>query len=226
MFSFNRGARGGVGGSTRRTRLGEFLRWLSLALIATFIGSPTPLGAINVSPTNPDILRALRLGRSAEVERARFHARYVLPVQDPVVREIEVITEFRRFVLKTEERARLGDRMFAESVRLAQEALRPFRGRLSVIAHFQFGPLNTYTAVPAVVVLVGGRPEIDAIEGRVTPIWSFPFETRNGSSTYLVGATLEMDFDAMSVGQTERPVSVFLDGRELARVMIDFAKLE
>jgi hypothetical protein len=222
VFSFNRRA----GGSARRARSCASLRWLSLALTATFISSPTPLGAINVSPTTQDILRALKLGRSAEGERARFHARYVLPVQDPVVREIEVITEFRRFVLKTEERMRLGDRMFAESVRQAQEALRPSRGRLSVVAHFQFGPLNTYTAVPAVVVLVTGRPEIDAIEGHVTPIWSFPFETRNGSSTYLVGATLQLDFDAASVGQTERPVSVFLDGRELTRATIDFGKLE
>jgi len=41
-----------------------------------------------------------------------------------------------------------------------------------------------------------------------------------------MGATLQMDFDASSVGQTERPVSVFLDGRELTRVTIDFATLE
>ena len=223
MFSFNRG---GPGGSARRDSSGASPRWISLALIATCICSPTPLVAINVSPTNQDIERALKLGRSAEDQRARFHARYVLPVQDPVVREIEVITEFRRFVLKTEERARLGDRMFAESVRQAQEALRPSRGRLSVVAHFQFGPLNTYTAVPAVVVLVAGRPEIEAIEGNVTPIWSFPFQTPNGPSTYLIGATLQMDFDAASVGQTERPVSVFLDGRALTRVTIDFANLE
>jgi len=182
VFSFNRG-RGAPGRSARRHPSGASPRWVSLALIAAFICSPTPLVAIIVSPTNQDIERALKLGRSAEALRARFHARYVLPVQDPIVREIEVITEFRRFVLKTEERARLGDRMFAESVRQAQEALRPSRGRLSVVAHFQFGPLNTYTAVPAIVLLVAGRPEIDAIEGNVTPIWSHPFETRHGPST-------------------------------------------
>ena len=42
----------------------------------------------------------------------------------------------------------------------------------------------------------------------------------------MTGAIIEAVFDAASIGQTVRPVSVRLAEQELARVMIDFAKLE
>ena len=198
------------------------LLWSVLAV--TLMIAPIPLGAITVSLTNQDIERALKLGRGTEEQRARFHARYVVPLQGSVAQHIEVITEFRRYVLKTEERARFGDWMFAQGTRAAQEALRPSRGRVSIVAQLQFNPLNTYTSVPPFVLVVGGSPQIEPIEGHITPLRSLPTQTRK--STYLVGATLQLDFDAASLGQTERPVSVILDGREVARVTIDFATLE
>ena len=197
---------------------------LRSVLAVTLIIAPIPLGAITVSLTNQDIERALKLGRGTEEQRARFHARYVMPLQGSVAQHIAVITEFRRYVLKTEERARLGDWMFAQGTRAAQEALRPLRGRVSIVAQLQFNPLNTYTSVPPFVLVVGGSPQIEPIEGHITPLRSLPTQTRK--STYLVGATLQLDFDAASLGQTERPVSVILDGREVARVTIDFATLE
>ena len=199
------------------------LLWSVLAV--TLIIAPIPLGAITVSLTNQDIERALKLGRGTEEQRARFHARYVVPLQGSVAQHIEVITEFRRYVLKTEERARFGDWMFAQGTRAAQEALRPSRGRVSIVAQLQFNPLNTYTSVPPFVLVVGGSPQIEPIEGHITPLRSLPIQ-RNREFTYLVGATLQLDFDAASLGQTERPVSVILDGREVARVTIDFATLE
>jgi hypothetical protein len=199
---------------------------LLLALIAALIAAPSDLGALTVSLTNQDIERALKLGLSSERERALFHAPYVLPLQNSVVRQIEVITEFRRYVLKTEERRRLGDWMFSQGVRAAQEALRPWQRRVSVFAQLQFDPQNTYISVPPFVLLVGGTPEVAPVEGHLTPAWSQPFQTRNRQSTYLVGATIQIDFEAAALGQTKRPVSVILDGRELARVTIDFATVE
>ena len=196
--------------------------WSVLAV--TLIIAPIPLGAITVSLTNQDIERALKLGRGTEEQRARFHARYVVPLQGSVAQHIEVITEFRRYVLKTEERARFGDWMFAQGTRAAQEALRPSRGRVWIVAQLQFNPLNTYTSVPPFVLVVSGTPQIEPIEGHIIPLRSLPIQARK--STYLVGATLQLDFDAASLGQTERPVSVILDGREVARVTIDFATLE
>jgi hypothetical protein len=41
-----------------------------------------------------------------------------------------------------------------------------------------------------------------------------------------MGATLEAVFDAASVAQTVRPVRLSLAGQDVARVTIDFAKLE
>ena len=200
--------------------------WLSLALIAALIVAPHGLGAFTVSLTNQDIERALKLGRSSERERALFHARYVLLLQHSVAQQIEVITEFRRYVLKTEERVRLGDWMFSQGVRAAQQELRPWQGRVSVVAQLQFDPQNTYVSVPPFVLLVGGIPEVAPVEGHMTPVWSLPFQTRNRQSTYLVGATIQIDFDAAALGQTRRPVSVILDGQDLAQVTIDFAAME
>jgi len=202
-------------------------RWVVLAV--TVIVAAIPLGAIAASLTTQDIERALKLGRGTEAQRARFHARYVVPLPDSVAQYIEVVTEFRRYVLKTEERARVGDWMFAQGTRAAQEVLRPWRGRVSIIARLQFDPLNTYPSVPPFVLLVGGSPQIEPIEGHITPLRSLPSQARtrgNGAFTYLVGATVQLDFDAASLGQTERPVSLILDGRELGRVTIDFAAIE
>ena len=201
-------------------------RELSLALIAALLVAPSQLSALTVSLTNQDIERALRLGRSSERERAVFHARYVRPLQSSIVQQFEVITEFRRYVLKTEERGRLGDWLFAQGVRAAQEALRPWQGRVSVVAQLQFDPQNTYVSVPPFVLFVGGTPEVAPVEGHMTPLWSPALPLRNRPSTYLVGATIQVEFDAASLGQTPRPVSVILDGNERARVTIDFSALE
>ena len=201
-------------------------RELSLALIAALLVAPSRLSALTVSLTNQDIERALRLGRSSERERAVFHARYVRPLQYSIVQKFEVITEFRRYVLKTEERGRLGDWLFAQGVRAAQEALRPWQGRVSVVAQLQFDPQNTYVSVPPFVLFVGGTPEVAPVEGHMTPLRSPALPLGNRQSTYLVGATIQVDFDAASFGQTQRPVSVILDGSERARVTIDFSALE
>lgn len=201
-------------------------RRLSIVLTAGLVLAPSSLRAINPSLTNQDVERALKLGRSAEKDRATFHARYIHDLQDATVRQIEIVTEFRRFVLKTEERGRLGDWMFSQGVREAQEALRPWRGRLSIVVHLQFDPLNTYIQVPPFILVAGGSPEIAPLEAHITPISSLPFRTKTGRTTYLTGAALESQFEAASIGPTARPVSVFLDGKELARVTIDFGGFE
>lgn len=218
-FSWSRGCPGRGGAS------GGPPGWLSLTLIAVLIVAPSGLGALTVSLTNQDIERALKLGRASERERAKFHARYVLPSQS-IVHQFEIITEFRRYVLKTEERSRSGDWLFSQGVRAAQQALRSWQGRVSVVAQLRFDPRNSYISVPSFVLVVSGTPEVAPLEGRITPIWSLPSRARNRRSTHLVGATIQLDFDAASLGQAERPVSVILDGHELARVTIDFAALE
>jgi hypothetical protein len=50
-----------------------------------------------------EIERAQQVARSREAERAQFHGRYVFDLKGDTVTQIEVITEFRRLVLTTEE---------------------------------------------------------------------------------------------------------------------------
>jgi hypothetical protein len=46
------------------------------------------------------------------------------------------------------------------------------------------------------------------------------------TTSSLVGAVLETDFQASAIGQTRRRVSVLMEGKELARTTIDFASFE
>jgi hypothetical protein len=55
------------------------------------------------------------------------------------------------------------------------------------------------------------------------PQWS-PSIAGDGS-VVLTGTTVEADFNAASVGQTTRSVTLFMAGQELTRLPIDFAAL-
>ena len=98
------------------------------------------------------IEQALRLARSSEPERARFHTAYALSVSEPLVERLEIITEYRRMVLIAEERLAAGDWTFAGSVRAAEEALRPWKQKLTVRARIRFPPLHAYPNVPPISI--------------------------------------------------------------------------
>ena len=68
------------------------------------------------------------------------------------VRRISLVSEYRRVVLLTEERIRLGDRGY--SVRQMTSDLKPWRGSLQVIVELAFHPQNTYVGVPLIDVLL------------------------------------------------------------------------
>src|SRR5437763_1028937 len=127
---------------------------LAVAALAVMAGSAD---ALLVSLDRGATRRALELAQwpRTDQDRARFHARYVVrvgsaPLHQTSVDTIETITEFRRMVIIAEEHARLND-MFARGGRIqeAEEALRAYRGRLSIVAHLRFGPH------------VAGVPDID-----------------------------------------------------------------
>src|SRR5207253_9738725 len=117
---------------------------LAVAALAVMAGSAD---ALLVSLDRADIRRALDLAQwpRTDQDRARFHARYLVRVGSAAVGQtsvdtIETITEFRRMVIIAEELARPND-MFARGGRIqeAEEALRAYRGRLSVVAHLKIG---------------------------------------------------------------------------------------
>jgi hypothetical protein len=177
-----------------------------------------------------EIERAQQMARSRDSERAQFHRKYLFDLPDDTVTQVEVITEFRRLVMITEDHLRLGDQMFSRGVRAAEAALAPTRGMMTLKAQLRFNPLNTYAAIPAFRLALGpaaaGEPLVP-LDTQVTGQYSLPFKTRDGhTATILTGAVLQADFPASRVGQAERPVGVVLDGKEMVRKPIDFARFE
>jgi hypothetical protein len=176
-----------------------------------------------------EIERAQQVARSRDGERTQFHRKYLFDLPGDTVTQVEVITEFRRLVMITEDRLRVGDQMFSRGRREAEAALAPTRGVLTLKAHVRFNPLNTYAATPPLRLALGTavtEPLVE-IDTQVTGESSLPFKDRNGkTASILTGAVLQADFPASSVGQTTRLVGVVLDGRELARRSIDFSRFD
>ena len=183
------------------------------------------LRAIVLAPDPSDILRAMRLAREPKETRARFHAPYVFKLDDATVEQIEVISEFRRYVQTAEEQLRLGNWLFAQGTREAQDALRPWQGRLSIVARLRFHPQNALVSIPPYDIVVGD-PAVTALDVTRTPINGLLATAPAGTFAPMTGAIIEAIFDAASIGQKARPASVRLAEHELARVTIDFAKLE
>ena len=201
------------------------MRWgrrLALGLIFS-LATPRGACALDVTIGQQDIERALAIARTREAERARFHSRYLLPVNDATGTQLEIISEFRRFVITAEDRLRRGDWMFTQGTRAAELALAPERGRTTIVAHLRFNPLNTYVAVPASEVVVLG---VTPLETRTTPQYAALFPGQKNTAAALIGALVEADFSAASLGQTTRSIQVTLDGKKLAGLTVDFARIE
>jgi hypothetical protein len=180
--------------------------------------------ALTPALRDKDIERALKLAQARDEIRAQFHAPYIVHVNDATLEQVEVVSEFRRYVLTAEEKLRMGNWLFARSIRDAQEALKPWRGRLSLVARLRFHPQNALSTIPPYVVTV--VPDVEPLNVVRTPI-NAPLSGRRGDfSAPLMGATIEVVFDAAAVGQTKRPVIVWLPGQEVARVTVDFTRLE
>ena len=197
-------------------RLGSLFICLAAATVA----------AIDLDISPADIEAALKLARGPESARAAFHARYVFASNHPTVERIEVVTEWRRVVLLAESRIAGGDHLFAHGSRAASEALRPWRGRVSVIARLRFHPQNTYVMAPPIDLSVrdnsGDVPRLDLRTETMLALSSgIP-----GERLPVVGAVAEAMFGAAAIGQATRTVVVRMDGAEVSRLAIDFSRFE
>ena len=194
-------------------------QWSLVAL--AIVLAPAVSRAIDLDIDRGDIDRAQRLARGTNSSRTRFHALYVVPVNEPVVERIEVVTEFRRIVRITEDRLNQGDRLFAFGLRAAEEALRPWKRRVAIVAHLRFGLQTSYMTMPSGEITIEGPPvDVPSLDVVSLGIYS------GGDSPTLVGGTVEAVFEAASVGQTVRPVSVRVDRTTRTRVMVDFGRVE
>ena len=180
--------------------------------------------AIATALSEKDIDRALKLAQAPEQKRVLFHAPYIVRVNDAVVEHIEVVTEFRRCVLTAEEQLRMGNWLFVHSLRDAQEKLRGWHQRVSLVARLRFHPQNSLSTIPPYVIEV--VPYVEPLTIARTPITALVSGRAGDFNAPLMGATIETVFDAAAIGRTRRPVTVWLPSREVARVSIDFTRLE
>ena len=183
-----------------------------------------------LSMSGTEIERAQALARARDAERQQFHRRYVINLPDPIVTRIEVVTEFRRLVVIAEEHVFRGDWMFTRSMRAAEDALKPMRGLVTIRAQVRFSPLATFIEPPPYALAVGapspGSP-LGALDTQRMPQYSVPFRTRDGRDlSSLLGVALEANISADRIGQTAQAIGVTLDGKEITRTTIDFAKLD
>jgi hypothetical protein len=195
-------------------------------------GRPADVRAITLPLTRSDMERAAALARwpHSDAERARFHERYLVTVNEATieswtVEQVEVITEFRRVELMAEEHERINDLWGRGGVRDIEDATRPWRGRVSVVAHLGLRASGLYVGgAPPADITLRGPGAIAPLDVRRTDLHANCDGTLFGCA--VTGGLVEGIFDAATIGQTQRLVTVVWKGTELARVTIDFAGLE
>ena len=183
--------------------------------------------AIDPDVTPADVQRAVSIAISYDTARARFHESYRIPVNDSTVELIETITEFRRFVMASEEQLLLGNWMLARGGfdskgRTLRDLLLPLRGQVSIRIRLRFHPLHSYTGMPAIEVMVG-EPSFQPLDVIRTPIMT---SADQAGFTIMTGAIVETFFNAPSFHDRTLPVRIVFDGKELVRALVDFSRIE
>jgi hypothetical protein len=203
---------------------------LSLTVLC-LIASIAPSSALLVTVSRYDLERALAIARwpTTDRERARFQEAYTFPVDGrpvgyAVLSGIEVITEFRRVELLAEAHMRANDLWGRGGIQDVEDAIKPFRGRLTLVAHVRFLPTTAFiTGVPPIDVVVQGKsPKVLGIVRNGV----YSSSGSPGEGAALVGADIEQMLDARSVGQLARNVCVVWGTRRLGCTVIDFGALQ
>jgi hypothetical protein len=194
--------------------------------------------AYDPSPAPGAVAEALAIGQSrVDTARAQFHRPYRLPVNEPPVDYLEVVTPFRRVVLLAETRARAGDRLFGRREALLAAAERG--APLEIVAELTFHPLNTYLDVPAFEVeLAGPAPGVAPIQphgivrsarygARVDGLpvpYPLPPAAPRGSEPML-GATVVAEFEREALDPDGLYEVVIRGAERTVRVRLDLAPL-
>jgi hypothetical protein len=203
-------------------------RWPALGAAVVFLVQP-PIAAVTEMLTEGDIAQALNIANGSEQSRTLFHAPYLIAVDHAAVEHLEVVTEFRRFVLAAEEQLKAGNWMvgrggFDPKGRTFKDVLRPVAGQVSLRARLRFHPLNNYVTLPPFDILLGD-PTLLAINAIRTPHIT-QATSEPGTRDVISGATIEMFYNAPTIADRVLPVRIFADGRELLRASFDFARVQ
>jgi hypothetical protein len=188
---------------------------------------PQPAASVQVGLDSAAISEALRIRRGdGPTVRDPFHAGYRVAVDDPVVRAVEIVSEFRRLVQLTEERQGLGDVTW-DAPRAANAAQR-VRGLLDLVVFLEFDPRNTYRGMPAYSLVLHDRAGRSAT---IAPVDSRTRQSYVGGQpappgTPILAATVTATFDATRLDPSgQYLVGILFDGREVRRVAIDLGSV-
>ena len=199
---------------------------LFLWLWAEPSGLTAPQPAASSDVTAQEIGQAMRLGRSSDTERARFHALYQIPVTEPFIESLDVITEYRRLVLIAEERFAAGNWAFTTDARAGAEALRPWRQQLAIRMRVRFRPTDLYTkGLPAVSIIIGpSTAQVLPLSMTTDPQYALRSSPKE-QFTPIAGMIVEAAFDAAAVGRRAQPMLVSGPGTLELRRTVDFARM-
>ena len=200
-----------------------------LLAAAAFVLALVPVTAVTEVLTETDISSALAIANGSDASRAAFHAPYTVGVEDPLIERLEVVTEFRRFVLAAEDQLKAGNWMMARGGfdpkgRTLKDVLRPLAGQVSIRARLRFHPQNNYVTLPAVDILLGDPTLLPIDASRAPDVTRASGEP--GTRDVINGATIEVFYNAPSINDRVLPVRILFEGREVTRVRVDFARIQ
>jgi len=199
------------------------------AVAALLVLVCAPIAGVAEVMTEREIAQALNIANGSDASRALFHAPYGVAIDDPLVEHLEIITEFRRFVLAAEDQLKAGNWMMARGGfdakgRTLKDLLRPVGGQVSIRARLRFHPHNNYVTLPAFDILLG-EPTLLAINAIRTPHVT-PATGEPGTRDVIDGATIETFYNAPTIADRVLPLRLFSEGKEVARVSVDFSRVE
>jgi len=193
-----------------------------LRMAAAILLCASAAAAIDLDITPADVDRALAIGRRGD---PAFHTRYVREIDTTTdaitVRQVEVVTAYRRLVQHAEARRRLGDYVVSRAD--VEPILREWRSRVAIVTTVRFHPQNVLTSPPPVDTTVRDPildRDVPPLEVALTVV------TKPGTSRPILGATIATIFDAGLLANLDASVVVSLRGKELARTKIDFRTVE
>ena len=108
--------------------------------------------------------------------------------------------------------------------RTLKDVLRPLSGQVSIRARLRFHPQNNYVTLPAFDILLGD-PTLLPINAVRTPHITHATGER-GTRDLINGATIEIFYNAPTVDDKVLPVRILSEGREQARVGVDFSRIQ
>jgi hypothetical protein len=193
--------------------------------IALVLAAVTAFAGIDLDLTSEDVDRGLAVGRRSDAETAAFHRPYIheidRTVESVTVRQVEVLTPFRRVVHYAEQRRRFGDVVISRAD--AEKVLKPWRTKVAIVTIVRFHPQNVLTSVPPIEAAVRDpvlEANVPALEATRRAIMNA------GTTRPILGATIETVFDAGLVANLKADVIVTLHGKELARTAFDFRAID